>query len=159
MKIGILSGSFDPLTHGHLWLINESISLFDEFHVVIGPNPNKKCTFSLDERESLLNSIIKPPIKTFTIRKGYILNYINNLSGNIFLIRGVRNSEDYLYESKIIEDLRAVGCNVPYLLLKSENNISSSYVKDLSKLGKWTEVKRLVPDVVYEKLLEEFKRF
>jgi pantetheine-phosphate adenylyltransferase len=156
MRIGIFSGSFDPLTHGHLWLINESIRLFDEYHVVIGPNPNKSYTFSLEERESLLKSVIKPPIKTHAIRKGYILNYVDELNGDVFLIRGVRDEKDYAYESKILKEFRAVGCKIPYLLFKAEQDISSSYIKELSKLGKWEEVKKLVPDVVYDKLIKRF---
>ena len=59
MKKGVYAGSFDPPTNGHLWMIEQGARLFDEVIVAIGINPDKKYTFSINERVEMLRNITK----------------------------------------------------------------------------------------------------
>ena len=73
MKRGVYAGSFDPVTNGHLWMINKAVDLFDELIVAVGYNPDKHYTFCADERAAMLREssavVSTPPMVTSAVRQ------------------------------------------------------------------------------------------
>jgi len=159
-KIGIFSGSFDPITNGHLWVIEEGKKLFDEFHVLIGPVPKRNKVFSSYERKAMIDTLVKPPVIVDILYTNNMSGYISKLDGEVFLFRGIRNEDDAAYELGIVQCLRAVGENCHFVFVTPPNDlemVSSSHVKDLCTCGYWDEVAKEVPPNVVDELKKYFK--
>ncbi len=91
-------GSFDPLTNGHLDVIKRASAIFDELEVVIMTNPNKQFTFSVEERITMIKSIItKFPNVTVSAQSGLTVDYADKVGASV-LVRGIRAVMDYEYE-------------------------------------------------------------
>jgi pantetheine-phosphate adenylyltransferase len=91
-------GSFDPLTNGHLDVIKRASAIFDELEVVIMTNPNKQFTFSVEERITMIKSIItKFPNVTVSAQSGLTVDYAQRVGASV-LVRGIRAVMDYEYE-------------------------------------------------------------
>src|ERR1039457_2239019 len=98
-RLGVYAGSFDPLTIGHLWMIEEGIKLFDQLIVAVGVNPEKRYTFTLEERMSMLRESLKQyrnlSITSFSNR--YLIDYAKSVDAT-HILRGIRSESDYEYE-------------------------------------------------------------
>lgn len=113
MKIGLYAGSFDPITKGHLWVIQEAAKLFDYLIVAVGVNPNKKGRFSIDQRCEMIEDAIptavgeedKDRIRVSTFSELYTVNYADTVRAT-HLVRGIRNQSDFLEECTI-QDINA----------------------------------------------------
>lgn len=91
-------GSFDPLTNGHLDVIKRASNIFDELEVVIMTNPNKIFTFSIEERITMIKSIItKFPNVSVSAQSGLTVDYAKSVNATV-LVRGIRAVMDYEYE-------------------------------------------------------------
>lgn len=171
-RIGIVSGSFDPITNGHLWVIEEAKKLFDEVHVLIGPVAKKETLFTPQERKHMIEKVLKPnkesyPLVIEILHTGNILAYVKEISadkygprGEICLLRGIRNEADCKYELDIVECIRAAGGQVHYLFVTPPSNmkgLSSSYTKYLCACSHWEEVGKAVPEVVKDELWKAYK--
>lgn len=160
-KIGVCSGSFDPITNGHLWVIEEGKKLFDEFHVLIGPVAKKETLFTPQERKAMIDKVVKPPVIVDILYGGNVLSYIKELKGEIYLLRGIRNEADCKYELDIAKCIRAAGGDCHYLFVTPPTDLegtSSSYVKYLCACSHWNEVAKCVPPNVKEELLKTHKK-
>ena len=97
MKIAVFPGSFDPITIGHQDIIERALPLFDKIVVAIGTNTAKKYHFSLEQRtESIrltFNNNPKIEVKTY---EGLTIDFCKTINAN-YILRGIRNSSDYLY--------------------------------------------------------------
>ena len=107
--IGFVSGSFDPITKGHIWLINHALPLCDELVVVVATNANKTHMFSTDERLSLTKRAVfaeNPAVRVVALGDQLLTDFIR--SYNAFgeytkvMFRGIRNSTDYAYEHELM---------------------------------------------------------
>lgn len=151
MKIAVYPGSFDPITIGHLEIIKRALKLFDHVIVLLAVNPNKKSTFSADERFAMIQGAIKG-IPNVSVDKNYGLSisYAKE-KGAIALVRGLRAVSDFEYEftlsagNEFIDD----SIDTVFFMSRAESTfISSSTVKELSENG--IDVSRLVPPNVAE---------
>lgn len=159
LRKGVYAGSFDPITNGHLWIIEQGIKLFDELILAIGVNPEKTYTFSLKERIQMLEETTKRQknIKIGTFESQYLVNYARSM-GAQYILRGIRSESDYEYE----RDMRNINSDlapeiVPVFLMppREITEISSSLVKGLVGPEGWQEVvKRYVPKPVYKRFLK-----
>src|SRR5436190_1281297 len=95
-KTGVYAGSFDPLTVGHMWMIQEGARLFDRLIVAVGVNPEKRYTFSLDERLVMLRDATKavPNVSVASFSNRFLIHYAQ-LVGASHILRGVRSESDY----------------------------------------------------------------
>jgi len=159
-KIGVCSGSFDPITNGHLWVIEEGKKLFDEFHVLIGPVAKKDTLFTPQERKTMIEKVVKPPVIVDILHTGNILWYTNKLEGEVYLLRGIRNESDCKYELDITKCIRAAGGNCHYLFVTPPSELegtSSTYTKYLCASNQWDEVARRVPPHVKDELFKAYQ--
>ena len=148
MKKAVFPGSFDPITLGHLDVINRGLSLFDEVIIAIGVNTDKKYMFSLEERKLHIENAFKnePRIKVFTY-KGLTVDFCKTVKAD-YILRGLRNSTDFNYEQSIAQTNSTLAKIESVFLVCAPNvsNISSSIVRDVIRNG--GDCKTLVPKSV-----------
>ena len=137
MKRAVFPGSFDPITLGHIDILNRSIRLFDEIIIAIGVNADKKYMFSLEDRKKHLEDTFKNESKikiaTYT---GLTVDFCKKEKAN-FILRGLRNSTDFTYEQSIAQTNASLsGIESIFLVCTpSVSNISSSIVRDVIRNG------------------------
>lgn len=146
-RMGVFGGSFDPLTYGHLDLIQRSTKLFDQVVVLIAVNTSKKSLFTLDERKQLIETAVKdlPNVRIESMEDGLIAHYYKDL-GAVSLIRGVRSAQDFDYEASLAtlnksqyEELETI------FLLANEKyrHLSSSLIKEIAHFE--GDISKMVP--------------
>ena len=154
--IGIYSGTFDPPTLGHLWVLEQAKGMFSEIHVLVGRHPGKRPLFRMEERLNLLKSCFgqQTTIK-FGVLDGQVSDYINeNCVECVKLIRGIRGVQDVEYELSIANynsDKNSLE-TVFFMPPLSLSGVSSSQVKDLARQHKWEELEQHVDCFVLEAL-------
>ncbi|CAK1229817.1 MULTISPECIES: pantetheine-phosphate adenylyltransferase [Fructobacillus] len=158
MKKAVFPGSFDPLTNGHLDIIQRASEIFDEVVVAVGINTNKKGLFTPAERLELVEEAVAdlPNVQVGQVG-GLTVDYMNEI-GAKYLVRGLRNAKDFEYERDIAE-VNSVLADVETVLLlaKPENqNVSSSMVKEIAKFGA-DKLDAFVPAVVVTALQKHFQ--
>jgi pantetheine-phosphate adenylyltransferase len=148
MKRAIFPGSFDPITLGHVDIIERGITLFDELIIAIGVNSGKEYMFSLAERKHFIENCFKcnPKVKVVTY-KGLTVDFCmkNNVD---FILRGLRNPADFEFEKAIAHTNRDLAPVETIFLLTaaSTSYISSSIVREVIRNdGDYT---KLVPKMV-----------
>jgi pantetheine-phosphate adenylyltransferase len=157
-RLGVYAGSFDPLTVGHLWMIEQGVLLFDRLVVAIGTNLEKRYTFTLDERMAMLRDSLKSfrNISLVTFSDRYLIDFAQSL-GATHVLRGIRSESDYEYERtmrNINGDLDGHICTVFLMPPRDIAEVSSSMVKNLVGPQGWQKVvRKYVPNAVYRRLL------
>lgn len=159
MRTAVYAGSFDPLTNGHLWMIEKGLEMFDRLYVAIGSNPAKSYTFSVEERLRMLRESI-PSCERLTIsefKNRYLVKYARSVDAQ-YVLRGIRSSSDYEYE-RVMRHINAdMAPSITTTFLMPPRDIaelSSSMIKSLIGPEGWEEsVKRYVPSPVFQALQE-----
>jgi len=157
MKIAIYPGSFDPVTNGHLDLIQRALLLFDRLVIAIADNPDKNPLFSADERLEMVKSTVKDlkrvKVVLFT---GLLANLAKELEASAF-IRGVRAVSDFEFEFQLaLMNRKLTPKTETVFLIPSEKYtyLSSNLIKDIARFN--GEINRFVPKIVERKLKEKF---
>lgn len=131
-KKAVITGSFNPVTSGHLFLLEQAQKLFDEVYMVILINPEKTYKLSLEERLSLLKDAVKPfdNVKIFAY-DGFACDFCLSVGANLML-RGVRNDKDLQYELDLRrQNLEYKGIDTMILVTDEKyKNVSSTYVRE-----------------------------
>lgn len=163
LKRAVYAGSFDPVTNGHLWMIREAVELFDEVVVAIGVNPEKHCTFSVDERLDMLRAVTRgfSKLRVEVFENQFLVNYAQSIEAN-YIIRGIRTASDYEYERTmryINSDLHADITTIFLLPPREYAEVSSTMVKGLMGPKGWEQViRQYVPEPVYRRLVAYHER-
>jgi pantetheine-phosphate adenylyltransferase len=148
MKKAVFPGSFDPITLGHVDIIERALPLFDEIILAIGVNSDKKYMFSLEERLNFLKETFKdePKIKVATY-KGLTVDFCKSQDAK-FILRGLRNTIDFEFERTIGQtNYKMSGIETIFLISSSgKGHISSTVVRDVRKNG--GDFSFMVPDAV-----------
>jgi pantetheine-phosphate adenylyltransferase len=151
--LAIYPGSFDPLTHGHLDLIERGSQIFDQLVVAVLTNLEKAALFSIEERVDMLREVTAgiPNVSVDTFR-GLLVDYALSKKARVIL-RGIRAFTDYEYELQMALMNRQLQPNIETVFLtpaEAYSHISSRLVKEIFQHG--GPVKGLVPPVVEERL-------
>lgn len=159
LKFGVYAGSFDPLTIGHLWMVEQGVRLFDRLVVAVGVNPDKKSSFPLEERLVMLRESTRrfPNVSVTSFSNRYLIHYAQTI-GATHILRGIRTESDYEFERtmrNINGDLDPGICTVFLMPPRGIAEVSSSMVRGLIGPVGWQKiVRKYVPGPVYRRLLE-----
>ncbi len=154
----VYAGSFDPPTEGHMYMIEQGAALFERLIVSVGVNPNKRYTFSVEERLEMLRECTRdyPNVEVDSFEAKLLVRYAKS-KGARYILRGIRSEEDYRFEHamrNVNEDLAPEISTVFLIPPREICELSSSFVKGLVGFEGWKEVvKPYVPEAVYERLL------
>lgn len=154
----LYTGSFDPITNGHLDIIKRASRMFDELTVGVIVNPSKKCLFTEQERVEMIKEVVKDldNVKVDTFN-GLLADYVNK-GGFDLVVRGLRATTDFEYEIQMAQmnaKLFNEGVESVFLMTSPEYSfISSSMIKEVVELN--GDVDGLVPDLVLKKMKEKF---
>lgn len=157
-KVAVYPGSFDPITNGHLDLLERGLRIFDKIVIAIAANPGKKPLFSLQERIDLIKDSIKShplghrmEVDTF---HGLLVDYVRRVKA-CAILRGLRAISDFEYEFQMALMNRKLSTEIETLFLMTGMRyifISSSIIKEVVMSGGC--VNGLVPEPVEKKLAE-----
>ena len=158
MKI-LYPGTFDPLTNGHLDLIQRAEKLFGNVVVAVLENTNKKPTFDLSRRIIQINNAISHLSNINVISyEGLTVDCAKEEKANLIL-RGLRAMSDFEYELQIAHTNKSLNSSIETIFLSTNTNfsfLSSSLVKEVAKFG--GEINHMVPEAVEKDLKEYFKK-
>lgn len=159
MRIAIYPGTFDPITNGHLDLVERGLRIFDKLIIAVAFNPKKQPFFSIEERLSLINDAVKGckniEVDTFT---GLLVEYVTQ-KGGVAIIRGLRAVSDFEYELQMALMNRRLDMNIETVFMMPSEEYSfltSTIVKEAAMFG--GSVKGLVPPAVEKALKKRFKK-
>jgi pantetheine-phosphate adenylyltransferase len=159
-KRAIYPGSFDPLTNGHLDIIERASFLFDEVYIGVLNNPEKKVMFAVDERKALIEQVLpKSENCRFVVEdfSGLLVDYARKREA-FAVVRGIRAVSDYEYELQMALMNRHLEARLETVFLVANPNvsyISSSLIKQIYNLG--GNIEGLVPKLIAEKMSEKAK--
>lgn len=152
MKVAIYPGSFDPITNGHLDVLNRACKIFDKVIVLVAVNPKKKSRFSEEERVAMIKEAVNNPNVEVDSFSGLTVEYAKS-HGATHLIRGLRAVTDFEYEFQLASANDFVDSNIDTVFLMSKNDksfINSSMIMELHEAG--VDVSSLVPESVNKRL-------
>jgi pantetheine-phosphate adenylyltransferase len=158
-KKALFTGSFDPLTNGHLDIIERASTMFDKLVVGVIMNPQKKSYFTLEEREKMIREVTAHlPNVEVSHFSGLLADYVNE-NGFDVIVRGLRGTTDFEYELTMAHmNARLFNDNVDTVFLMTDPEyafLSSSMAKEVHSLG--GSIKGLIPDIIL-KYMDEKKQ-
>jgi pantetheine-phosphate adenylyltransferase len=155
-RIAVVPGSFDPITLGHLDVIDRAAGLFDELHVLVVHNPDKTALLPVAQRVALIEKSIadaglKGDIRVTSWSVGLLVDYCTDVGASV-LVKGVRSQVDVAYETPMaIVNRNLAGVETVFLLPDPAHaHVSSSLVRQVAALG--GDVSPYVPRAVAEYL-------
>lgn len=157
MKICVYPGSFDPITNGHLDIINRAAKICDKLIVAVLMNNSKKPFFSLEERVRLLDCVLKDnpkiEVESFT---GLLIDYMKKKNATA-IIKGLRAVSDFEYELQMALLNKNLDPDIETLFMMTSLNysfLSSSAVRELARNS--GNIEGLVPDCIKDEILKKF---
>jgi len=157
-KIAVYPGSFDPITYGHLDIIERGLKVFDNVIVAVARNTSKDSLFTIEERVELISQVLdgndRAKVDTFD---GLLIDYVRSQQATV-IIRGLRAISDFEYEFQIAQMNRSLTKEVETLFMMTSvpySYLSSSIVKEVSSLN--GPVDSLVPPLVKQALVNKFR--
>ncbi|MGH7831606.1 MAG: pantetheine-phosphate adenylyltransferase [Candidatus Binatia bacterium] len=160
-KIAVYPGSFDPITNGHIDLIERSLQIFDRIIVAIATNPNKEDSlFGLEERLEMIREAVKGlgtrvQVDSF---QGLLVDYAERIGAGV-IVRGLRAVSDFEYEFQMAMMNRELNTRLETLFMMTGDSyfyLSSRLVKEVVELG--GDVSAFVPKNVLKRLKAKFGR-
>ena len=157
--VAVYPGSFDPVTNGHIDLIQRSAALFDEVVVAILRNSGKMPLFSIDERKEMLNLAVRE-MKNVTVAdfSGLLVDFADRIGASV-IIRGIRAISDYEYELQMALINRRLASRVETVFMlpaETYSFLSSRLVKEIASHG--GAICGLVPEDVEKRLRGKFNQ-
>lgn len=153
MTIAVYPGSFDPLTMGHLNIIERASQLFDQLIVTVGINTSKKALFTTEERVDLIQkSVAHLPNVVVQAEGGLTVQFVKQVGANV-IIRGLRDAKDLEYEANIANMNRYLDDSIETVFLVTAPKyafISSTLLKEVLHFK--GDISQLVPPAVADAL-------
>lgn len=149
MRIALFPGTFDPVTFGHIDIIERALPLFDQLYIGIGTNSNKAPMFSPEQRKDWLEEyfVSEPKIKVI-VYHGLTVECCQKIKAN-YVVRGIRYVNDFEYEKAIADMNRSLDKTIETIFLTclpQYTSVASTLVRDVIRNG--GDVSQFVPDVV-----------
>lgn len=160
MNVAVYAGTFDPITNGHVDIIQRSLKVFDRVVVAIGENEIKKALFSVEERKELISLVTKKLDNRVSVDSfsGLLVDYVREIGAKV-IVRGLRAVSDYEYEAQMATINGQLADDIETVFLMTSANlsfISSSVVKEVAR--NFGDVSSLVPTIVAERLRQAFEK-
>jgi pantetheine-phosphate adenylyltransferase len=156
-RIAVYPGSFDPITNGHINLIERALELFDRLIVAVAFNPNKSSLFSVEERVDMIRIALKNDPRVSAVSfEGLLVDFVERMGART-IVRGLRALSDFEYEFQMTLMNRKLNRKVDTVFLMTGYKwfyTSSKIIKEAASLG--GSVRGLVPEIVNRKLKEKF---
>ena len=156
-RIAVYPGSYDPLTNGHIDIIQRGLKIFDKIIVAALKNPSKTYLFSLEERmDMLMETFKKNPNIEVDYFEGLLVDYLKKIGVNT-VVRGLRAISDFEIEFQMALMNRSIKPEIETIFLVPSicySFVSSRLVKEIYQLG--GEIEKMVPAVVDKKLKEKY---
>jgi pantetheine-phosphate adenylyltransferase len=156
----IFPGSFDPITNGHLDVINRGMKLFDELVIAVGRSPVKNQLFTPEERVEMISELIhkrKMPGVLVESFEGLTVEYAAQKKADVIL-RGLRSLTDVQYEFQLAMTNRAVAGIETVFIMTSEQYgfTSSTLIREVASLG--GDLSNLIPENIHKRLKQRLKK-
>ncbi|MHC4557354.1 MAG: pantetheine-phosphate adenylyltransferase [Planctomycetota bacterium] len=156
----IFPGSFDPITNGHLDVINRGMKLFDELVIAVGRSPVKNQLFTPEERVEMIAELIrqrKMPSVLVESFEGLTVEYAAQKKADVIL-RGLRSLTDVQYEFQLAMTNRAVAGIETVFIMTSEQYgfTSSTLIREVASLG--GDLSNLIPENIHKRLKQRLKK-
>lgn len=155
MKIGVYPGTFDPITFGHLDIIERGRKLFDKLYVAVPINPNKKTFFTIEERVELIKKVLKEyhfdNVEVVSTDK-LTVEFARSVNAT-FMLRGLRVVSDFEYELQLDTLNKSLAKDIETIFIMSSHEysfLSSSVVKEIAMFN--GDISKLVPKIVMDAL-------
>ena len=156
--ICVYPGSFDPVTNGHLDIINRAVRICDKLIVAVGSNETKKPAFTTNERIELISEAVKgSPCIEVTSFSGLLVDFLKKM-GSKTVIKGLRAMSDFEYEFQMALLNKSLDPDIETLFMMTSVNysyLSSSAVKEIARNG--GNIEGLVPDCIRERIFKKLR--
>lgn len=156
MKIAVYAGSFDPITNGHIDILNRASNVFDKIYVTVLNNPEKSGLFSVEERLDLIRSSIgKRDDLVVDSFDGLLVDYATKVNAHA-IIRGLRAVSDFDHEFQLALTNRSLNNEVDtvfFMTGKDYSYLSSGLIKQIFQFN--GDISSFVPEIVLNKLIEK----
>lgn len=157
-RTAVIPGSFDPVTNGHIDIIERSSNIFDRVIVAVLENPSKTPLFSVEERVEMLKEVTShlPNVEIGSF-KGLLANYMNAKNAKV-IVKGLRAVSDFEYEFQMALINNKLNPEIETLFMMTNNKysyLSSSAVKQIASFGGC--IKDLVPDCLVTRILMKLR--
>jgi len=153
----IYAGTFDPITYGHVDVIERACEMFDKVYVVIAVNSKKTTLFSEEERLEMINDALKHISNVEVITHHKLTVELAREKGAVAMVRGIRAVSDFEYEFQIALMNRKLEPNIYTVFLTPHEKytyLNSTIIREIARYGRDTS--EFVPEIVAKKLKEKF---
>ena len=159
MLRALYPGTFDPLTYGHVNLIERAVEVFDEVVVAVAHNTRKKTLFTKDERMEILREVFRDQAKLrVDCFEGLTVDYIHSADCKVVL-RGLRTISDFEYEFQMAQANKTMAPDVETFFMMTDQRFSyhsSGLIKEIAMLG--GDISAMVPPEIQKRMLEKYAK-
>ncbi len=159
-RTAVFTGTFDPLTLGHLDVIGRGRTLFDHLVVAIGINPNKQSLFTIEERVMLARKVVEPfPNVSVEAFEGLAVQYVRRIGARVIL-RGLRTLSDMEYEFSMTITNQRLDPDIETVFLMADgeySHVSSSLIKQIARFGEESALARFIPHELIAPVLRKIR--
>ena len=158
VRTAVYAGTFDPITNGHLDIIERALTIFEHVIVAVGENPSKNPLLSVEERRSLIEGCVAQYGGRVTVDKfgGLLIDFVRKRGAKV-IIRGLRAVSDYEYEAQMALINRQLAEEIETVFLMTSTRsafVSSSIVRQVAKYN--GDLAGMVPESVQQKFREMY---
>ncbi|MEE2930998.1 MAG: pantetheine-phosphate adenylyltransferase [Bacteroidota bacterium] len=146
-KISIFPGTFAPFTKGHQAVVQQGLSIFQKIIIAVGRNSQKKECFSIEDRVNWIKEVYKKEARIEVISYNGLTIELCKKKKVLFILRGLRNSNDFIYEKEIAQINKELDKSIETFFVIPPNNvsyISSSVVRDIWRNG--GDISKFIPE-------------